>query len=91
MTDLIRHVATAHVGERLLVLALIPTQARVRVTVESAEPSGEVIGSVIHLDTEGPTLRVAAPLQAEWAGIHCAAIIEAAVAIWAKTDKDYKG
>jgi hypothetical protein len=89
--ELVRRVESANVGDRRLAFAVIPVQSRARVTIEGGGPADGVIGSVIHLDTEQPALRVAAPHQAEWAVVHCAAIIEAAVTIWSGTVKDCRG
>ena len=71
--------ATALVDGRRLHFEAIVLQARLRVTLADPWEESDVPGSVIHLDTERPGLRVAAPLHVEWATEHSDLIVAEAV------------
>lgn len=74
--------ATALVDGRRLHFEAIVVQARLRVTLADPWEESEVLGSVIRLDTDTPGLRVAAPLQVEWASAHSERIVAEAVSVW---------
>jgi hypothetical protein len=82
-------VGKAWIGERFLRFDASFCQARIRVTFAGTET--KAVGSVIYLDTEEPALRVSSPLDAEWAGVNCAAIIEQAKRIWAEALRECDG
>ena len=77
-------------GRRLHFEAMVP-QARLRVTLADPWEESEVLGSVIRLDTEEPGLRVAAPLQVEWADLHSKHIVAEATRIWNSVTKHCNG
>lgn len=76
------YTATVLVDGRRLHFEVIVPQARLRVTLADPWEGSEVIGSVIHLDREEPGLRVAAPLQVEWATANEEVIVAEAVRVW---------
>jgi hypothetical protein len=82
-------VGKAWIGERFLLFDASFCQARIRVTLAGAET--RAVGSVIYLDTDQPALRVSSPIDAEWAGMHCAAIIQQARRIWAEAVRECEG
>jgi hypothetical protein len=84
--DHTKRVETIEISERSLCFSLIPIQARTRITCND-----EAIGSVIRLDTDQPALCVSAPLEAEWAGVHCELLIAEANRIWNASVKDCSG
>ena len=77
-------------GRRLHFEAIVP-QARLRVTLADPWEESEVLGSVIHLDSEQPGLRVAAPLQVEWATGHAEVIVAEAVRVWEAVARSCNG
>jgi hypothetical protein len=86
MTEQSKRAETVEISERRLRFSLIPVQARARITCGE-----EAIGSVIRLDTDQPALRVSAPLEADWAAIHCELLIAEAIRIWNASVKDCDG
>ncbi|MEU6858330.1 hypothetical protein AB0B28_05570 [Glycomyces sp. NPDC046736] len=76
------YVATIVVDGRRLHFAAIVPQARLRLTLADPWEESEILGSVIRLDTTEPGLRVAAPLQVEWANDHAETILKEAVRVW---------
>jgi hypothetical protein len=76
------YTATAVVDGRRLHFEAMVLQARLRVTLADPWEESDVLGSVIHLDTATPGLRVAAPLQLEWARTHSEVIVSEAVSVW---------
>ncbi|THV22044.1 hypothetical protein [Glycomyces paridis] len=84
-------VATVLVDGRRLHFAAIVPQARLRVTLADPWEESEVLGSVIRLDTGEPGLRVAAPLQVEWANLHADRIITEATRVWASVTRHCSG
>jgi hypothetical protein len=76
------YTATVQVAGRRLHYEVMVSQARLRVTIADPWEESEVIGSVIYLDSEEPGLRIAAPLQIEWATANSEAIVAEAVRVW---------
>lgn len=83
--------ATALVDGRRLHFEVIAVQARLRVTLADPWEESEVLGSVIRLDTAQPGLRVAAPLQVEWATAHSGLIVAEAVKVWSAVTRACDG
>lgn len=74
------------IGGRLLHFEPFVPQARLRITMRiPGEPCSEALGSVIHLNSDKPALRVCAPLEVEWATIHMAEIVDEAIRVWASS------
>jgi hypothetical protein len=84
--DHTKHVESIVISDRSLRFSLIPNQGRARITCDEG-----AIGSVIRLDTDQPALCVSAPLEAEWAGLHCELLIAEATRIWNASIKDCSG
>lgn len=82
-------VGKAWIGGRFLRFDASFCQARIRVTFAGAET--RAVGSVIYLDTAEPALRISSPIDAEWAGMHCVAIIQQAERTWAEALRDCDG
>ncbi|THV33936.1 hypothetical protein [Glycomyces buryatensis] len=89
MTDL--HISgIAEIDGRFLRYQSLPHQDRLRITFcgnPPWQPQGEedntiALGSVTGLDTSAPTLRISAPLHAEWARAKREHITTEAVRIW---------
>ncbi|THV42415.1 hypothetical protein [Glycomyces buryatensis] len=80
----------ACVDGRYLRYTSLPYQARLRITFcgnppwEPEADTGQpgALGSVTGLDTDGPDLRISAPLHAEWANNNREAIVAEAARIW---------
>ncbi|MFG3342535.1 hypothetical protein [Glycomyces sp. NPDC048151] len=81
MTEHPRDSETIMISERALTFAVIPVQARVRIT----DHHDAAIGSVIRLDSDHPALCISAPIEADWAGVHCTLLIAEAARIWNAT------
>ena len=84
-----RVVGKAWIGGRFLRFDASFCQARIRVTVDGI--GSAAVGSVIYLDTSEPALRVSSPLDAEWAGSHCEAIIRQTERIWVEAVRECDG
>jgi hypothetical protein len=85
------YTATVLVGGRRLHYEVMVPQARLRVTLADPWEESEVIGSVIYLDSDTPGLRVAAPLQIEWATAHSEVIVSEAVRVWEAVTRTCNG
>ena len=85
------YTATTLVGGRRLHFEAIVLQARLRVTLADPWEESEVLGSVIHLNSPQPGLRVAAPLQVEWATSHSEVIVAEAVRVWTAVTRTCDG
>ncbi|MEU6857804.1 hypothetical protein AB0B28_02840 [Glycomyces sp. NPDC046736] len=79
----------AWIGGRFLRFDASFSQSRIRVTFAGVDTIA--VGSVIYLDTDLPALRVSSPIDAEWAGLHCAEIIDEAKRIWAEALRECNG